>query len=52
MNIIDFLIKGAEIVGKGMVKGAVKTSELLFLGSDYAKQYITPDQAARDIDPR
>ena len=42
---------GAEIVGKGMVKGAVKTSEMLFLGTDYAKQYVTPDQA-KNIDPR
>ena len=47
----QYVILGAEIVGKGMVKGAVKTSELLFLGTDYAKQYVTPEQA-KNIDPR
>merc|ERR1740131_358485 len=45
------IVKGAEIVGKGMVKASVKTSEIIFKGSDYAKQYITPEQAA-SIDPR
>jgi len=46
------LVKGAEVVGKGMVKGAVKTSELLFHGADMAKQYITPETTAREVDPR
>ena len=43
---------GAEVVGRGMVKGAVKTSEYLFYGSEYAKQYITPEATAREVDPK
>ena len=35
-----------------MVKGAVKTSEYLFHGSEYAKQYITPEATAREVDPK
>jgi len=35
-----------------MVKGAVKTSEYLFYGSEYAKQYITPEITAREVDPK
>eukprot|EP00090_Calanus_glacialis_P015984 TRINITY_DN2508_c0_g1_i7.p1 TRINITY_DN2508_c0_g1~~TRINITY_DN2508_c0_g1_i7.p1 ORF type:complete len:580 (-),score=190.64 TRINITY_DN2508_c0_g1_i7:103-1671(-) len=46
------LVKGAEVVGRGMVKGAVKTSEYLFYGSEYAKQYITPEATAREVDPK
>eukprot|EP00092_Neocalanus_flemingeri_P040513 GFUD01044118.1.p1 GENE.GFUD01044118.1~~GFUD01044118.1.p1 ORF type:complete len:589 (-),score=207.51 GFUD01044118.1:128-1894(-) len=46
------LVKGAEVVGRGMVKGAVKTSEYLFHGSEYAKQYITPEATARQVDPK
>jgi len=46
------LVKGAEAVGKGMVKGAVKTSEYLYYGSEYAKQYITPEATAREVDPK
>merc|ERR1719154_510292 len=46
------LVKGAEVVGRGMVKGAVKTSEYLFHGSEYAKQYITPEATAREVDPK
>jgi len=46
------LVKGAEVVGRGMVKGAVKTSEYLFYGSEYAKQYITPEETAREVDPK
>jgi len=46
------LVKGAEVVGRGMVKGAVKTSEYLFYGSEYAKQYITPEITAREVDPK
>jgi len=45
------LVKGAEVLGNGMVKGAVKTSELLFTGADYAKQYIA-QEAPRPVDPR
>jgi len=45
------LVKGAEVVGKGMVKGAVKTSELLFKGTDAAKAYIQPDDP-KAVDPR
>lgn len=46
------LVKGAEVVGRGMVKGAVKTSEYLYYGSEYAKQYIVPEAAAREVDPK
>ena len=35
-----------------MVKGVVKTSEYLFYGSEYAKQYITPEATAREVDPQ
>ena len=45
-------MQGAEAVGKGMVKGAVKTSEYLYYGSEYAKQYITPEATAREVDPK
>jgi len=45
------LVKGAEVVGKGMVHGAVKTSEFIFMGADYAKKYITPE-APRPVDSR
>lgn len=45
------LVSGAEIVGRGMVKGAVKTSEYLFLGSEYAKEHIVPE-GARMVDPK
>ena len=34
-----------------MVKGAVKTSEFLFHGSEYAKQHIVPE-GARAVDPK
>eukprot|EP00092_Neocalanus_flemingeri_P023841 GFUD01025866.1.p1 GENE.GFUD01025866.1~~GFUD01025866.1.p1 ORF type:complete len:384 (+),score=122.26 GFUD01025866.1:39-1190(+) len=44
------LVKGAEAVGLGMVEGAMKTSEYLSYGSEYAKQYITPE--ATEVDPR
>ena len=40
------------MVGRGMVNGAVKTSEYLFYGSEYAKQYITPEATAREVDPK
>ena len=46
------LLTGAEVVGRGMVKGAVKTSEYLYYGSEYAKQYIVPEAAAREVDPK
>ncbi|XP_023341840.1 protein spartin [Eurytemora carolleeae] len=39
------------MIGAGMVKGAVKTSELLFTGADYAKTYIKPENP-RPVDPR
>ena len=35
-----------------MVKGAVKTSEYLFHGSEYAKQHIVPDSASKGVDPK
>ena len=44
------LIAGAEVVSRGMVKGAVKTNEYMFYGSEYAKQYITPEATAREVD--
>jgi len=46
------LVSGAELVGRGMVKGAVKTSEYLFHGSEYAKQHIVPDSASKGVDPK
>ena len=39
------------MTGRGMVKGAVKTSELLFHGSEYAKQHIAPE-GVRVVDPK
>ena len=39
------------LTGRGMVKGAVKTSEFLFHGSEYAKQHIVPE-GARAVDPK
>jgi len=46
------LVSGAELVGRGMVKGAVKTSEYLFHGSEYAKNHIVPESASRGVDPK
>jgi len=51
-NLASGLVKGAEVVGRGMVRGAVKTSELMFHTADMAKQYIQPEGAAREVDPR
>lgn len=51
-NLATGLVKGSEILGKGMVKGAVKGSEMMFHGADYVKQYITPEESAREVDPR
>ena len=45
-------MKGSEVLGRGMVRGAVKGSELIFHGADYMKQYITPEAEAREVDPR
>ena len=45
------LVSGAELVGRGMVRGAVKTSEYLHHGSEYAKQHIVPE-GARVVDPK
>ena len=42
-----YLYTGAEVVGHGMVK----SSEYLFYGSEYAKQYITPEATPREVDP-
>ena len=39
------------MTGRGMVKGAVKTSEFLFHGSEYAKQHIAPE-GVRAVDPK
>merc|ERR1719483_1546799 len=50
-NLATGLVKGAEVVGRGMVQGAVKTSEYLYYGSEYAKQYITPEETTREVDP-
>ena len=30
----------------------VKSSEYLFYGSEYAKQYITPEATPREVDPK
>ena len=35
-----------------MVKGAVKTSEYLFHGTEYVKQHVTPEATAREVDPK
>merc|ERR1719481_830269 len=51
-NLANGLVKGSEVLGRGMVKGAVKGSELIFRGTDYVKQYITPEQQAREVDPK
>merc|ERR1719347_2437817 len=45
------LVSGAELVGKGMVVGAVKTSEYLWHGSEYAKRFIAPSSSSRPVDP-
>ena len=50
-NLASGLVSGAEIVGRGMVKGAVKTSEYLYYGSEYAKQYMAPE-GSRPVDPK
>ena len=34
------------------MKGAVATGEYLGYGADYAKQYITPEVTARQVDPK
>ena len=51
-NLANGLVKGSEVLGRGMVRGAVKGSELIFHGADYMKQYITPEAEAREVDPR
>ena len=51
-NLATGLVKGSEVLGRGMVRGAVKGSELIFHGADYMKQYITPEAEAREVDPR
>jgi len=51
-NLASGLVRGSEILGKGMVSGAVKGSQLMFHGADYIKQRITPEDGARSVDPR
>jgi len=51
-NLATGLVRGSEVLGRGMVRGAVKGSELIFHGADYMKQYITPEAEAREVDPR
>ena len=51
-NLAAGLVSGAELVGKGMVVGAVKTSEYLWHGSEYAKRFISPDGTSRPVDPK
>lgn len=51
-NLATGLVRGSEILGKGMVSGAVKGSQLMFEGADYIKQCITPEDGARSVDPR
>jgi len=46
------LVKGAEVIGEGMVKSAVATGKYLCTGSEYVKQYITPEETARQVDPK
>ena len=40
------------MVNQGIVSGAEKTTEYLSYGSEYAKQYITPDATAREVGPK
>ena len=35
-----------------MVKGAEKTSVFLSYGCEYVKQYITPEETAKEVDPK
>jgi hypothetical protein len=49
---IWYYFTGTEVVGRGMVSGAEKTSEYLSYGSDYVKQYITPEETAKEVDPK
>ena len=51
-NLAAGLVSGAELVGKGMVVGAVKTSEYLWRGSEYAKRFISPGDSSRPVDPK
>ena len=46
------LMKGAEMVGRGMVKGAIKSSEWMYLGAEKLKDKINPESNPREVDPR
>ena len=46
------LMKGAEVVGRGMVKGAIKSSEWMYLGAEKLKDKINPESNPREVDPR
>ena len=46
------LIQGAEIIGKGMVKGAIKSSEWMYLGAEKLKNRINPEAEPRTINPK
>ena len=46
------LMKSAEVVGRGMVKGAIKSSEWMYLGAEKLKDKINPESNPREVDPR
>lgn len=46
------LIKGAEVVGRGMVKGAIKSSEWMYIGAEKLKDKINPENQPKEVDPR
>ncbi len=51
-QVSDSLIKGAEAMGRGMVKGAIKSSEWMYIGAEKLKDRIVPESTARQVDPR
>jgi len=51
-QVSEGLKKGAEYVGRGMVKGAVKSSEWMYIGAEKLKDRINPESEARQVDPR
>jgi len=51
-QVSEGLKKGAEYVGRGMVKGAIKSSEWMYLGAEKVKDRINPELEDRQVDPR
>ncbi len=46
------LVKGAEFVGRGMVKGAMKSGVLLHYGAEKFKEKVLPNDEAKPVDPK